>query len=124
MRGVLTVRARVALRAVLLAAVVVASGFLAWWSWRTSSALAALGERSIIESTVLLVREKIEDGSILIWREWEDGSGMPTQARWEAAKRMIMLDTCDDPSACFPRRSKFVVVDEGGRPALREEERQ
>lgn len=60
MRGVLTVRARVALRALLLAAVVVASGFLAWWSWRTSSALAALGERSVIESTVLLVREKID----------------------------------------------------------------
>jgi len=57
---VLTVRARVLLRAVLLAAVVVASGFLAWWSWRTSSALAALGERSVIESTVLLVREKID----------------------------------------------------------------
>ena len=81
-------------------------------------------EWQVAEATLTLVREKIEDGSILIWQEWEDGSGMPTQARWEAAKRMIMLDTSDDPSACFPRRSKFVVVDEGGRPALREEERQ
>ncbi len=54
------VRARVVLRGLLLTAVVAASGFLSWWSWRTSSALAQLGERSVVESTVLLVREKID----------------------------------------------------------------
>ena len=44
MAAVVTVRARVLLRALLLAAVVVASGFLAWWSWRTSAELAAVGD--------------------------------------------------------------------------------
>ncbi len=44
----------------LLAAIVAASGFLAWWMWRTTTALERIGERSVFESTVLLVREKLD----------------------------------------------------------------
>ncbi len=53
-------RAKVLARWTLLAAIVAASGFLAWWTWRTTASLERLGERSVIESTVLLVREKLD----------------------------------------------------------------
>lgn len=48
------------LRALSLTAIVAASAFLGWWTWQTTAALERLGERSVIESTVLLVREKID----------------------------------------------------------------
>lgn len=44
----------------LLAAITVAGAFLAAWTWRTTGTLQRLGARSVIESTVLLVREKID----------------------------------------------------------------
>ncbi len=53
-------RAKVLARWTLLAAIVAASGFLAWWTWRTTASLERLGERSVIDSTVLLVREKLD----------------------------------------------------------------
>lgn len=54
------------MRSALLAAIVLASAFLAWWTWRTTAALERLGERSVIESTVLLVREKLDRVEALI----------------------------------------------------------
>lgn len=59
-------RRRQILRWTLLTAIVLASAFLSWWTFRTSAALERLGERSIIESTVLLVREKIDRVEALI----------------------------------------------------------
>ncbi len=53
-------RAKVLARWMLLAAIVAASSFLGWWTWRTTAALERLGERSVIDSTVLLVREKLD----------------------------------------------------------------
>ncbi|MBI5515458.1 MAG: HAMP domain-containing histidine kinase [Deltaproteobacteria bacterium] len=47
-------------RWVLLTAILVAAGFLGWWTWQTTNALESLGERSVIESTALLVREKLD----------------------------------------------------------------
>ncbi len=44
----------------LLTTIMVAAGFLAWWTYGATAALERLGERSVIESTVLLVREKID----------------------------------------------------------------
>jgi two-component system phosphate regulon sensor histidine kinase PhoR len=44
----------------LLAAIVAAAGFLAWWTWRTTVTLERLGQRSVIETTGLLVREKLD----------------------------------------------------------------
>lgn len=44
----------------LLAVITAAGAFLAWWTWRTTGTLERLGARSVIESTVLLVREKID----------------------------------------------------------------
>ena len=53
-------RAKALARWTLLAAIVAASTFLAWWTWRTTAALERLGERSVLASTVLLVREKVD----------------------------------------------------------------
>jgi hypothetical protein len=37
-----------------------AAVFLSGWTWRTSERLERLGARTVLESTVLLVREKID----------------------------------------------------------------
>jgi two-component system phosphate regulon sensor histidine kinase PhoR len=47
-------------RAILLPAIVVASTFLAWWTFRTTQDLRRLDKASIIESTLLLAREKVD----------------------------------------------------------------
>jgi two-component system phosphate regulon sensor histidine kinase PhoR len=47
-------------RWVLLPALVVAAGFLAWWTFRTTQDLRRLDKASIIESTLLLAREKVD----------------------------------------------------------------
>jgi two-component system phosphate regulon sensor histidine kinase PhoR len=47
-------------RWVMLPALVIAAAFLAWWTYRTTQTLERLGERSIIDSTVLLTREKVD----------------------------------------------------------------
>ncbi len=47
-------------RWIVLAALLIAAGFLGWWTYRTTRALEAQGERSIIDSTVLLTREKVD----------------------------------------------------------------
>src|SRR5262249_33690828 len=47
-------------RYTLLLALLVAAAFLAWWTYRTTATLESLGERSIIDSTVLLTREKVD----------------------------------------------------------------
>lgn len=108
----LTARARVLLRGLLLAAVVVASGFLAWWSWRTSGVLARLGERSVIESTGLLVREKINR----VERTLIDGDN--------AVLHMVHPDDLDDLDQRWPAMAErisptvrsVVVLDEALRP--------
>lgn len=51
---------RALVRYALLAAIVGASVFLAWWTWRTTGELERVGERSVMESTLLLVREKLD----------------------------------------------------------------
>jgi hypothetical protein len=82
-------------------------------------------EWRVAEATLELVHEKVENGTILIWREWEDGTCLTTPARRKAAKDMIMLDLSNAPGALVPvLRSKFVVCEEGDRPGLREEKRQ
>jgi two-component system phosphate regulon sensor histidine kinase PhoR len=43
-----------------LPALVVAMGFLAWWTFRTTQELRRLDKASIIESTLLLAREKVD----------------------------------------------------------------
>ncbi|MFO0557583.1 MAG: HAMP domain-containing sensor histidine kinase [Polyangiales bacterium] len=47
-------------RWILLPALVVATGFLAWWTFRTTQELRRLDKASIIESTLLLAREKVD----------------------------------------------------------------
>ena len=48
------------LRWVVLPFLVVAAGFLARWTYRTTATLVQLGERSVLASTVLLAREKVD----------------------------------------------------------------
>jgi two-component system phosphate regulon sensor histidine kinase PhoR len=48
------------LRAALLPALVVAATFIAWWTFRTTQDLRRLDKASIIESTLLLAREKVD----------------------------------------------------------------
>ncbi len=43
----------------------------------------------VAEATLELVRRRIEDSTILVWREWEDGDGPPTLAKLEAARSMV-----------------------------------
>ena len=43
----------------------------------------------VAEATLELVRRRIEDGTILVWREWEDGDSPPTLAKLEAARSMV-----------------------------------
>jgi hypothetical protein len=74
-------------------------------------------EWRVAEATLRLVQGKVKNGTIRIWREWEDGSGTPTKARWEAAKSMVTFF----PAVPLQARSKFVVYDEGDLPELREE---
>ncbi len=108
----LTARARVLLRGLLLAAVVVASGFLAWWSWHTSSGLAKTGEQSVIESTVLLVREKVDR----VERTLIDGDN--------AVLPLVHPDDLDDFAQRWPTMAgrisptvrSVVVLDEALRP--------
>jgi two-component system phosphate regulon sensor histidine kinase PhoR len=47
-------------RAVLLPALLIAAGFLAWWTIRTARDLQRLDKASIIEGTLLLAREKVD----------------------------------------------------------------
>ncbi len=88
-------------------------------SGRARDSWAALGDEwGVAEATLRLVRDRVEDESIRISREWADGSGTPTKARWEAAKSMVTFL----PAVPLPAGSGFVVGVEGGRPALRQEE--
>ncbi len=87
-------------------------------SGRARDSWAALGDEwGVAEATLRLVRDRVEDESIRIWREWEDGSGAPARARWEAAKSMVTFVL----PVPLPAGSGFVVGDEWGRPALRQE---
>lgn len=45
---------------VLVPAVLVAAGVIGYFAWRTTQAMERLGEESIVESTLLLAREKID----------------------------------------------------------------
>ena len=79
-------------------------------------------EWRVAEATLDLVREKVENGTIRIWRDWEDGTCLTTPARWKAAKEMAMFDLSYTRGAFVPDlRSKFVVCEDGDRPELREE---
>jgi two-component system phosphate regulon sensor histidine kinase PhoR len=49
-----------ALRYVLFPAIAVAASILGYFLWRTTTRYARLGEQTIVESTLLLVREKVE----------------------------------------------------------------
>ncbi|MBL8602058.1 MAG: HAMP domain-containing histidine kinase [Myxococcales bacterium] len=100
-----------ALRSILLAAIVVAAGFLAWWTWHTSAALATLGERSVIDSTALLAREKIDRvESVIIGAD-------------NAVFHLIDPDDLDDLTLRWPGLADrisptirgLLVLDEGGQ---------
>ncbi len=81
-------------------------------------------EWRVAEATLDLVREKVENGTIRIWRDWEDGTCLTTPARWKAAKEMVMFDLSYTRGAFVPElRSKFVICEAGGRPELQEERR-
>jgi two-component system phosphate regulon sensor histidine kinase PhoR len=54
------IRAMAVLRLALLPALVVAATFIAWWTFRTTQDLRRLDKASIIESTLLLAREKVD----------------------------------------------------------------
>jgi hypothetical protein len=78
----------------------------------------------VAEVTQELVRRRIEDGTIRVWREWEDGSGLPTRDRLEAAKRMFRLvneasNTKRDQSL---QSSSFEVRDSDGVVWLEEKQ--
>jgi len=45
---------------ILIPAILVAAGVLAYFAWQTASQYARLGERTILESTLLLVKEKVD----------------------------------------------------------------
>ncbi|MFW6050848.1 MAG: sensor histidine kinase [Myxococcota bacterium] len=45
---------------VLLPAIAVAAGILGYYTWRTAAQFAQLGEETIVQSTLLLVREKVD----------------------------------------------------------------
>jgi len=99
------------LRALSLSAIVAASAFLAWWTWQTTAALSRLGERSVIESTVLLVREKIDrvestiisaDNAVLHMLDPDDLDDLAT--RWPALAERIS-----------PTVRSVLVVDGSGR---------
>lgn len=112
MPRVFTARTRVLLRGLLLIAVVAASGFLAWWSWRTSSKLARLGERSVIDITGDLVREKVNR----VERALIDGDN--------AVLHMVNPDDLDDLAQRWPTMADHIsptvrsvlVLDEALRP--------
>jgi two-component system phosphate regulon sensor histidine kinase PhoR len=53
-------RAKAVSRWAAIAAIVAASGFLGWWTWRTTAALERLGERSVMDATLALVSEKLK----------------------------------------------------------------
>ncbi len=74
-------------------------------------------EWGVAEATLRLVQSKVVNGTIRIWREWEDGSGTPNKARWEAAKSMVTFF----PAVPLRARSKFEVKDDGDLHELREE---
>lgn len=95
----------------LLLAIVVAAGFLAWWTWHTTAALATLGERSVIDSTALLAREKIDrvenliitaDNAILHMVDPDDLDDL--RLRWPALADRIS-----------PSVRGLLVLDEAGR---------
>src|SRR5688500_2284920 len=44
----------------LLPALAVAAGILGYFTWQTAAQFARLGEESIVQSTVLLVQEKVD----------------------------------------------------------------
>ncbi len=112
----LTARARVLLRrlllGLLLAAVMVASGFLAWSSWRTSAALVRLSEHSVIDNTALLVSEKVNR----VERTLIDGDN--------AVLPLVHPDDLDDLAQRWPAMAEsisptvrsVVVLDEALRP--------
>ncbi len=76
----------------------------------------------VAEATLELVRQRIEDGTMQVCREWEDGSGLPTLARWEAAKRWF--ETVNRASHSNPKPSlqppRFEVRDSDGIAFLEE----
>jgi two-component system phosphate regulon sensor histidine kinase PhoR len=53
-------RAKVVVRWAAMAAIIAASGFLGWWTWRTTTTLERLGERSVMDTTLALVSEKLK----------------------------------------------------------------
>ncbi|MFO0605405.1 MAG: HAMP domain-containing sensor histidine kinase [Polyangiales bacterium] len=53
-------RAKALTRWAAMAAIVAASGFLGWWTWRTTTTLERLGERSVMDTTLALVGEKLK----------------------------------------------------------------
>ena len=83
----------------------------------------------VAEATLALLRRRIETGAIRVWRDWEDGSGAPTRAGWEAARRLV--NACGDPGgpggafapnpAGPPPRFVVRVRPEDGVPELLEE---
>lgn len=111
MSSLLATRRTTILRALSLMAIVAASAFLAWWTWHTTAALERLGERSVIESTVLLVREKIDrvestiiaaDNAVLHLLDPDDLDDLAT--RWPAMAARIS-----------PTVRSVLVIDAGGR---------
>jgi two-component system phosphate regulon sensor histidine kinase PhoR len=95
----------------LLAAITAAGAFLAWWTWRTTGTLERLGARSVIESTVLLVREKIDrveamiinaDNNVLHLVDPDDLSSLST--RWPFLAERVS-----------PSVRSVLVVDHEGR---------
>ena len=80
-------------------------------------------EWRVAEATLELVHRMVRNGTIRIWREWEDGTGQQKQV--QAATSMVTYNLSDDPRDFVPDqlrpRSKFVVAYEGDLPVLREE---
>lgn len=99
------------MRWVLLPALIIAAAFLAYWTYRTTLTLERLGERSIIDSTVLLTREKVDrveqliisyDNAVVHLVNPDDLD--PVVTRWaEAADRVS------------PTVRSILILDEGQR---------
>jgi hypothetical protein len=78
-------------------------------------------EWRVAEDTMELVRRRIEDGTMLLWKEWEDGGGVPTGAKLEAAKAMVMDGSKKTSRTLAQNPPRFEVRDVvGGRVALEE----
>jgi two-component system phosphate regulon sensor histidine kinase PhoR len=94
----------------LLGVIAAAAVFLSGWTWRTSERLERLGARTVLESTVLLVREKIDrveamvinaDNNVMHLVDPDDLTSL--SARWPFLAERVS-----------PTVRAVLVVDDGG----------